>query len=280
MGFLVDGRTQYLRVDTAKEIERVSSRFNVVDTTSNNEIKTDTNLEIRYKVVKGNGTLYAAVSETETAYVGPNQDLTVHHQDSKVFLNTNGTDNEVSASIAGQDLRKHLVRRLCMSIVEAQRRPTVPTVRQPSTPSRHRRQPSQPAPPALTVSTTSISGAPSSAQTLTITTTAPLAQISVNPSTAFRTAGGFASPAIATTTANTYTSTITLPAVAGTYTATVNAGTAGRQITITVAADQDHKHRRSRLAYNPVVGRPVQQPRLRLPQPMRVGIRQRVSWSR
>ena len=62
----------------------------------------DQNLEIRYKVIRGNGTLYAAETSTTGVYRGPNQDLTVH-QGANVYLNTNGTTNEVSASIAGQD---------------------------------------------------------------------------------------------------------------------------------------------------------------------------------
>ena len=206
-----------LRLETAKSIEPIHTHFDLT-------AETLANKSIRYKVTEGSGLLYVGTPTRED--ITPVSDLTIH-KGAAVYLKVNQTDNEVVAAIAGQGLRTH-GKTLVFDYTGTDRR----TTSTPSTPS----TPAPPAPPALTVSTTSISGAPSSAHTLTITTTAPLAQISVNPSTAFRTAGGFASPAIATTTANTYTSTITLPAVADTYTATVNAGTAGRQITITVGA--------------------------------------------
>ena len=97
----VDGTTRYLRVDTAKAIEHISPRFMVVDT-DNGDTPVDGNLELRYKIVKGNGTVYASKTSTTGIYRGPNQDLTVH-QNANVYLNTNGTDNEVAVSIAGQD---------------------------------------------------------------------------------------------------------------------------------------------------------------------------------
>ena len=90
--------TPYLRVDTGKEIEHVSADFLVTPP--------DGDLEIRYKVIRGSGTLYAAQNSTEGIYRGPNQDLTVH-QDANVYLNTKGTTNEVAASITGQDRQTH-----------------------------------------------------------------------------------------------------------------------------------------------------------------------------
>ena len=93
--------------------------------------------------------------------------------------------------------------------------------------------------PTLSVTPTRISGAePGSPRTLTITTSASLAQISVNPSTAFRNAGGIAQSPVASATANTYTSTLILPTTTGDYTVTVNAGTAARQVSIGVGAVQ------------------------------------------
>ena len=86
--------TPYLRVDTGKEIEKVNDDFVVTSASGD--------LEIRYKIISGNGTLYAAETSTTGIYRGPNQDLTVH-QSALVFLNTNGTTNEVAASIAGSD---------------------------------------------------------------------------------------------------------------------------------------------------------------------------------
>ena len=214
-GVLADGRTQYLRVDTAKEIERVSSRFNVVNTTSSNDIETGTNLEIRYKIVKGSGTLYAAVSETETAYVGPNQDLTVH-QNSKVFLNTNGTDNEVSASIAGQDRKTFgatIVYEYSGSTTPA-RPPVTPPVTPPVVP------PVAP-PPSLSAD---ISGAPGSQQTLSVSTNAA-AQVTVGQlGDSFLTAGGLVSQSGFT---GSRAVTITLPNTVGAYTLTVTATTTG-----------------------------------------------------
>ena len=101
-GVRVDGTTRYLRVDTAKAIEHISPRFMVVDTVTPATDTSGANLELRYKIVKGNGTVYAAENSTRGVYRGPNQDLTVH-QSANVYLNTNGTDNEVAVSIAGQD---------------------------------------------------------------------------------------------------------------------------------------------------------------------------------
>ena len=214
-GVLVDGTTQYLRVDTAKEIERVSSRFNVVDAEASNAIKTETDLEIRYKVVKGSGTLYAAVSQTETAYVGPNQDLTVH-QKSKVFLNTNGTDNEVSASIAGQDRKTFgatIVYEYSGSTTPARppaRPPVVPPVTPPVVP-----------PPSLSAD---ISGAPGSQQTLSVSTNAA-AQVRVGQSgDSFLTAGG---RVLQSSFAGSRAVTIILPNTVSTYNLTVTATTTG-----------------------------------------------------
>ena len=91
---LTGGTTLYLRVDTGKAIEHISDDFVVTPV--------DGNLEIRYRIASGSGTLYAAETSTTGTYKGPSQDLTVH-QSANVFLNTNGTSNEVAASIAGSD---------------------------------------------------------------------------------------------------------------------------------------------------------------------------------
>ena len=91
---LTGGTTLYLRVDTGKAIEHISDDFVVTPEAGN--------LEIRYRVASGSGTLYAAGTSTTGIYRGPNQDLTVH-QSANVFLNTNGTTNEIAASIAGSD---------------------------------------------------------------------------------------------------------------------------------------------------------------------------------
>ena len=90
--------TQYQRVDTAEDIETASSRFNV-DPDQGVEAL---NARVRYTVVKGSGTLYVGTIKEE--FTTPATDLTVH-RDANVFLNMNGTTNEVSASIAGSDRR-------------------------------------------------------------------------------------------------------------------------------------------------------------------------------
>ena len=90
--------TQYQRVDTAEDIETVSSRFSVGP--ANSDAVADA--RVRYTVVKGSGTLY--VGTIKEQFTTPTTDLTVH-RDANVFLNMNGTSNEVSASIAGSDRR-------------------------------------------------------------------------------------------------------------------------------------------------------------------------------
>ena len=239
-GVLVDGTTQYLRVDTAKEIEHVSSRFNVVDTASSNAIQTDTDLEIRYKVVKGSGTLYAAVGRDETPYVGPNQDMTVH-QNSKVFLNTNGTDNEVSASIAGQD-RKTFGATI---VYEYSGRTTTPTTPDPTPapapppdPVTIIREVSPPE-PRLIIEPSTLTGGPGSTYKLTIRavdasgTAVSVPRVAVS-NLAFIQAGGQVSPVTITAP---ITANVTLPSTPGQY--KLSAAATGYQdatVDITVAA--------------------------------------------
>ena len=239
-GVLVDGTTQYLRVDTAKEIEHVSSRFNVVDTTDSNAIQTETDLEIRYKVVKGSGTLYAAVGRDETPYVGPNQDMTVH-QNSKVFLNTNGTDNEVSASIAGQD-RKTFGATI---VYEYSGRTTTPTTPAPTPAPAPTPEPEtiirevSPPEPRLIIEPSTLTGGPGSTYKLTIRavdasgTAVSVPRVAVS-NLAFIQAGGQVSPVTITAP---ITANVTLPSTPGQY--KLSAAARGYQdatVDITVAA--------------------------------------------
>ena len=232
--------TRRLRVDTAKEIERVSSRFNVVDT-GDDEIQTDTNLEIRYKVVKGSGTLYAAVAPTETPYVGPNQDLTAH-QDSNVFLNTNGTDNEVSASIAGQDRQTFgatIVYEYSGSTPATTPAPTpAPAPAPPPDPVTIIREVSPPE-PRLIIEPSTLTGGPGSTYKLTIRavdasgTAVSVPRVAVS-NLAFIQAGGQVSPVTITAP---ITANVTLPSTPGQY--KLSAAATGYQdatVDITVAA--------------------------------------------
>ena len=232
--------TRRLRVDTAKEIERVSSRFNVVDT-GDDEIQTDTNLEIRYKVVKGSGTLYAAVAPTETPYVGPNQDLTAH-QDSNVFLNTNGTDNEVSASIAGQDRQTFgatIVYEYSGSTPPTTPAPTpAPAPAPPSEPETIIREVSPPE-PRLIIEPSTLTGGPGSTYKLTIRAVdasgiaVSVPRVAVS-NLAFIQAGGQVSPVTITAP---ITANVTLPSTPGQY--KLSAAATGYQdatVDITVAA--------------------------------------------
>ena len=145
--------TPYLRIDTGKDIEHISNDFVVTPT--------DGNLEIRYKIIRGRGTLYAGPnSDPKNAYAGPNQDLPVH-QSANVYLNTKGTTNEVAASITGQDRQTHTATIVYeysgsggSTTTTTTTRPTTPTTPTPTTPS-------------LTLFPLTLSGAPGSTTTLT-----------------------------------------------------------------------------------------------------------------
>ena len=143
---------KYLRVDTGEAIEYVSADFRVTPTNNN--------LQIRYKVIRGSGTLYAAETSTTGIYRGPNQDLTVH-QSADVFLNTNNTTNTVSASIAGADRQTH------EATIEYEYTgsggTTTPTPTRTPTPTPTPR----PTAPSLTLVPSTLSGAPGASVPLT-----------------------------------------------------------------------------------------------------------------
>ena len=94
VSIMTEDNTQYQRVDTAEEIETVSDRFEIENA--------EEDARVRYKIVLGSGTLYVGTIDREDTT--PTQDLSVH-KDASVYLNVNGTTNEVSASIAGSDRR-------------------------------------------------------------------------------------------------------------------------------------------------------------------------------
>ena len=97
--------TPYLRVDTGKDLETIHDDFKVTEG-ADGTLDADDNPELRYKIISGNGTLFAAANSAADPYRGPSKDITVHYT-AKVFLNTNGTNNEVSVSIAGRDRQTH-----------------------------------------------------------------------------------------------------------------------------------------------------------------------------
>ena len=196
----------FSRTETSKPIRQIDGDFTV----------TGTNLEIRYKVEEGRGTLYAAVSEEATPYKGPHQDLTVH-QAAKVFLNTNSSDNEIEASIADSPVTE----------------PTA-TIRYDYTGSDRRDDgddgddPPPPAPPAntITISPSSLSGTPGETETITISNPAGV-QVNLSGS-------GFTfSPTSGTATS--FTSTVTLPSASGSHTITATGVIGGNTITDTTS---------------------------------------------
>ena len=217
------GNAKYLRIDTVREIESVSSRFKVVATATAADDPpypaADTNLEILYRVVKGNGTLYAAAGEAEKPYAGPNQGLTLH-QNSKVFLNMNGTDNEVSASIAGQGHNAYPA-----TIVYEYSGSSAPTTSTPTRPT-----PTSTSTPVTTVVPSSVTGPAGGTALLTVTAnTLPFvnAVASTLPS---------ANAVSFTGSGTTYTSVLALPSQAQTYTLIVNADGTERRVAVNVTA--------------------------------------------
>ena len=184
--------TAYFRTETNKKIKQINTDFTVTE---------GNNLEIRYKIKEGRGDLYAAASETATPYRGPNQDLSVH-QDAKVFLETNGSDNEVEASIADSPLTEPTARIFyAYTGTDPASGPSADDTERDTTPT-------------VSVSPTSLSGAPGTPQALTVS--AGTTDVRVQGDAAFRSAGGTLS---GTGTAR----SVTLPNRVGTYSLTVSA---------------------------------------------------------
>ena len=154
-----------LRLDTERSIEPIHTHFDL--TAANLE-----NKSIRYKVTKGSGLLYVGTPDREDTT--PVSDLTIHKA-AMVYLKVNKTNNEVVAAIAGRDLRTH-GKTLVFSYTGTDRRSSTAAG---DTTSDTR--------PTIPVSSTSLSGAPGTVQSFTITG-GPTA-VSVSGST-FTTAGG------------------------------------------------------------------------------------------
>ena len=196
--------TPYLRVDTGSAIEHIDDDFVITPDTTDD-------LRIRYKVISGSGTLYAAETSTTGVYAGPNQDLTVH-QDANVYLNTKGTTNEVSASIAGRDRQTStatIVYEYSGSggSTTTTTRPTTPTTPTPTTPS-------------LTLFPLTLSGAPGSTTTLTAIVSNQVQGVPVT-FTLSSSDGTVLSP-ISTNSAGQAQTTILLPSSSATVTATAS----------------------------------------------------------
>ena len=109
--------------------------------------------------------------------------------------------------------------------------------------------------PTITVSSTSIRGAPGSTQTLTATASPATTRISVSSlSDSFITAGGTVSPATGT---GSLSSTLTLPSTPGTYSLRVFTGTTARQtVSVTVTPPTSPASGRLTVRVDPFSGTP------------------------
>ena len=170
----------------------------------------DGNNRIRYEVVRGSGTLY--VGTLEEQYTTPSSTLSAH-QASDVYLNTNGTSNEVQVFFAGED--RSAPRATIIFEYKGQPVPTTRTAPTPVTPV----TPVTPATPTqlgtITVSpATGLSGAPGEIVQLGLV---PITAIfTVTGDSAFNTAGGLVS-------ATGSNRQVLLPDTAGFYSLTVSA---------------------------------------------------------
>ena len=200
------------------------------------------NLEIRYKIISGRGTLYAAENSKEGIYRGPSQDLTVH-ESSHVFLNTNGTTNEVAASIAGSARRTHTAT-IVYEYSGTDAPGTTPTT--PTTPT-----PTAPVAPSVPTTVTGPAGG-----TATLTVTAP--------ATATVTAGGLGNTFLSTNVGSftrsgtTFTSRLTLPNQVANYSLSVFVNNTRYPVTVSVtaAAAQPQTGGTLTVAVNPFSGAP------------------------
>ena len=196
------------RLRTTRDTESVSNQFlNTADPPAIAVAGTavPANTDIIYRVTRGSGTLFYAGHTPTTA-------LTVH-KDTDVYINMNGTDNTVEASVIGGD---HIVNR--QSIVFEYIGTDPPVISRPAAETL----------PTIPVSTTSLSGAPGTTQSFIVTGGPAFVNIS---GTAFTGAGGLISGSARNW-------SVTLPNTAGsTYTLTIRAdGYTDRNISVAVAA--------------------------------------------
>ena len=219
----LNGGVEYLRIDTGSAIEYVSADFQVSPE--------EGNLQIRYKVIRGSGTLYAAETSTTGIYKGPNQDLTVH-QDANVFLNTNGTTNTVSASIAGADRQTH------DATIEYEYTGSGGTTTRP--PTNNPVIPPQPTASTLTLSSSTLTGTASTSVPLAATVRNsngnPVAGIGVTFTLSVTGSGAILTPVAITNTSGVAQTNVILPNTNAvvTVTATVSGASLTQQASITV----------------------------------------------
>ena len=131
------------KVDTADATEPVSSHF---------ALSALKDVRIRYQVVEGSGSLYVGTIEEE--YTTPTTDLAIH-KDASVYLKTNGTTNEVVASVAGFDPRTDGLT-IVFEYTGSGRRTSTTTPTTPTTPIT----------PTLVLSPSSLTGSASASQQL------------------------------------------------------------------------------------------------------------------
>ena len=203
------------RVRTTRNTESVSNQFKADDTITVAGTEVPPNTDIIYRVTRGSGTLfYAGHTPTTT--------LTVH-KDTDVYININGTDNTVEASVTGED---HIVKRQSIVFEYIGTDPrTTPTSRN----TVNNNQDNQQTTPSITASRTSISGAPNSDQALTLS--AGTTAVRLQGSASFISAGGSISGSGTSW-------SVRLPNTPGsTYQLTASAsGYLDRTISVTVAA--------------------------------------------
>ena len=145
------------RVRTTDDVLFVSDLLNFPLT--GGEGSAPKNYRILYEVVKGSGKLY--VGTLEQSHTTPAQTLTVH-QTSDVFLNMNGTSNEVHVWFANEDRSAPRA-----TIIFEYKGKPLPTTRAP-TPTPTPTPTPVPTTRTLTFSPTSISGAAGTTQSLTV----------------------------------------------------------------------------------------------------------------
>ena len=179
------------------------------------------NYRIHYEVFRGNGILYVGTREQEFKTPSPGQTLLVH-QDSNVWIKMNGTSNEVHLSFAGEDRSTARAR-----VVYEYRGKDLPGR---NTSDNAGNNAGNTVNNTISVSNTSLSGAPGTTSDITIG--AGTATVRVQGSSGFTSAGG-------TVSGSGTVRTITLPRTAGNYFLTVSAsGYTDRQISVTVEAPQ------------------------------------------
>ena len=211
------------------DIQRIAVEDSVEPVSEHLTFPTSGNYRIRYEVVRGSGTLY--VGTLEDQHTTPNSVISVH-QGSAVFLNTNGSSNEVHVWFAGEDRSAPRA-----TIVFEYRGQPVPTTRTPPTTTT---TPPTTNNPTLTLSSSTLTGTASSNVQLAATVRNRAGNTVQGIGVTFtlsETGSGAISPSTAITNANGVAqTTVTLPNVNATVTvrATVEGVSLSQQASITI----------------------------------------------